>query len=231
MAHTICAATAGIAWHQTFPNMLSADPLDMAHSDLVVVWGANPSTSNTHLTPLLTAARARGAAVVVIDPRRTPTAARADLHLAVRPGTDAVLGLALATELDRLGAVDRDFCRAHADGWDEYLAAAADRDAADAAAVCGVDPADITALARLVGHPASRDAAGGVGHGAQPQRRGRHPGRARPVGAGRAVRPTGRRGPELHVGRGPGRPGRHATRTARPGRHGDLPPSRPGCST
>ncbi len=150
VAHTICAATAGIAWHQTFPNMLSADPLDLAHSDLVVVWGANPSTSNTHLTPLLTAARARGAAVVVIDPRRTPTAARADLHLAVRPGTDAVLGLALATELDRLGAVDRDFCRAHADGWEEYLAAAADRDAADAAAVCGVDPADITALARLV---------------------------------------------------------------------------------
>ena len=97
VAHTICAATASIAWHATFPNMASADPLDVTHSDLVVVWGANPSASNTHMTPMLDAARQRGAAVVVIDPRRTPTAAKAQLHLSVRPGTDDALALSFTT--------------------------------------------------------------------------------------------------------------------------------------
>ena len=170
VAHTICAATAGIAWHQTFPNMLSADPLDLAHSDLVVIWGANPSTSNTHLTPLLTAARRRGAAVVVIDPRRTPTAARADLHLAVRPGTDAVLGLALAAELERLGLVDRAFCSAHAEGTDDYLTAAREWNVDRAAEVCGVPATDITALADLVGR--RRPGALRVGWGLERNRNG-----------------------------------------------------------
>lgn len=151
VAHTICAATAGIAWHATFPNMVSADPLDVAHSDLVVIWGANPSTSNTHLTPLLTTARRRGTAVVVIDPRRTPTAARADVHLAVRPGTDAALGLALAHELHRLGRVDRSFCGAHVDGVDAYLTATAEWTAERAAEVCGIPATQITMLAELVG--------------------------------------------------------------------------------
>jgi anaerobic selenocysteine-containing dehydrogenase len=152
VAHTICAATASIAWHATFPDMASADPLDIAHSELVVVWGANPSVSNTHLTPLLTDARARGAAVVVIDPRRTPTAARADLHLAVRPGTDAALALAVAHELDRLQLVDRAFCDAHADGVDEHLAAAREWSPSRAAEVCDVDAGAITELAELIGH-------------------------------------------------------------------------------
>ncbi|HNG23505.1 MAG TPA: molybdopterin-dependent oxidoreductase [Microthrixaceae bacterium] len=151
VAHTICAYTAAIAWHSTFPNMASADPLDVAHSDLVVIWGANPSTSNTHLTPLLTEARGRGAAVVGIDPRRTPTAARADRHLAVRPGTDDVLALATAAELDRLGLVDRSFCDANAEGAEELLAAARAWTPSTAAEVCGVDASAITELAELVG--------------------------------------------------------------------------------
>lgn len=150
VAHTICAATAGIAWHATFPGMAAADPADLDHSELVVLWGANPSASNTHLTPLLTAARKRGAAVVVIDPRRTPTAARADLHLAPLPGTDAALGLALAAELDRTGRVDRAFCDAHASGTDEYLDAAREWPAERAAEVCGVPAEEIRTLAELV---------------------------------------------------------------------------------
>jgi anaerobic selenocysteine-containing dehydrogenase len=150
VAHTICAATAGIAWHATFPNMASADPLDLVHSDLVVLWGANPSASNTHLTPLLTAARKRGAAVVVVDPRRTPTAARSDLHVAVRPGTDAALGLALAAELERRDLVNRAFCDDHADGTDEYLAAARSWTVERTAEVCGVPGSQIEELAELV---------------------------------------------------------------------------------
>ena len=149
--HTICAATAHAAWETTFPGMASADAADIAHSDLVVVWGANPSVSNTHLTPLLVDARRRGAAVVVVDPRRTPTAARADVHLPVRPGTDVVLALAVAAELDRLGLVDAAFCANHAEGHEEFRRAAAEWSVARAAGVCGLDVGDVRRLAELVG--------------------------------------------------------------------------------
>lgn len=151
VAHTICAMTAGAAWHQTFPGMLSADPVDVDRAALVVVWGANPSVANTHLTPALVRARRRGAPVVVIDPRRTRTAARADRHVALRPGTDAALGLAVAAELDRLGLVDRDFTDRHARGTEEYLEAAAPWTPERAAEVCGIDPGEVTALAELIG--------------------------------------------------------------------------------
>ena len=87
--------------------MFSADPLDVAHSQLVVVWGANPTVSNIHFPPIVTKAqREHGATLVVVDPRRTAMAARADLHLAVRPGTDVVLAYAVAHELERQGLLD-----------------------------------------------------------------------------------------------------------------------------
>ncbi len=84
--HTICAATTGRAWAMTFGSMPGADLFDVVHAQLVVVWGANPAISNTHFPPLVQHARANGGVVVVVDPRRTAMAKRADLHLAVRPG-------------------------------------------------------------------------------------------------------------------------------------------------
>ena len=102
--HTVCAATHGAAYHVVFGSMFSADPVDVVHSQLIVVWGANPTVSNIHFPPLVTRAqREHGATVVVVDPRRTAMAGRADLHLAVRPGTDVVLAYAVADELERQG--------------------------------------------------------------------------------------------------------------------------------
>ncbi len=148
--HTICAATAGRAWDLTFGAMPGADLLDVVHAQLVVVWGANPAISNTHFPPLVNQARRNGAAVVVVDPRRTAMAKRADLHLAVRPGTDVVLAMAVAAELDRRGQVDREFTDAHVVGVDEYLAACRERSLDEAAAICGVEPVEIQALVELL---------------------------------------------------------------------------------
>ena len=121
------------------------------HAQLVVVWGANPAIANTHFPPLVQQARGNGAALVVVDPRRTGMAKRADLHLAVRPGTDVVLAMAVARELDRRGAVDRAFTDAHADGVDEYLGRLRGLDSLDRAAeVCGLDLADIVAFVDLL---------------------------------------------------------------------------------
>ena len=120
--HTVCAATYGAAYHVVFGDMFSADPLDVVHSQLIVVWGANPTVSNIHFPPMVTRAqREHGATVVVVDPRRTAMATRADLHLAVRPGTDVVLAYAVAPELERQGLLATEFLAEHATGVEEFL--------------------------------------------------------------------------------------------------------------
>jgi anaerobic selenocysteine-containing dehydrogenase len=68
---------------------------DYRYARLIIVWGANPSSSGIHLIPHIKAAQAAGAALVVIDPRRTNLARQADIHLAVEPGTDVVVALAM----------------------------------------------------------------------------------------------------------------------------------------
>jgi len=145
--HTICAETMGAAWQSVYGEMASADPRDVVHSKLVVIWGANPTVSNTHFPPLVQQAVADGAKVVVIDPRRTAMAKRADLHLAIRPGTDTVLAFAIANQWASNGRLDREFFAAHATGAEEFLAAAAEWSVERAAAVTGLEAADIVTLA------------------------------------------------------------------------------------
>lgn len=143
--HTICAHTMGLAWDSVYGDMASADPLDVVHSKLVVVWGANPTVSNTHFPPLVRQAAAAGAKVVVIDPRRTAMAKRADLHLAVRPGTDVVLAHTIARHWHTTGRLDLDAIAA--EGAAEFLAESDEWTTERAAEVCGLSEADIVTLA------------------------------------------------------------------------------------
>ena len=150
--HTVCAATHHAAYGSTFGAMLSSDPLDIVHAKLIVLWGANPTVSNTHLLPLITRAqRENGARLVVIDPRATGVTRRADLHLPVRPGTDVVLAYAIANELESRDLLAHEFVADHASGVDEFLAAAREFPVARAAEICAVDPCAITELAQLWG--------------------------------------------------------------------------------
>ncbi len=171
--HSICAAINTEAFASVYDGMGSADPRDVVNADLVVVWGANPTVSNTHFPPLVRRARTRGARVVVIDPRTTAMAARADLHLAIRPGTDVALALAVANEWAVHGMVDRAFAEAHAEGVDTFLAAASEWTIERAAATCGVAAGDIRRLAEWwgttrpamlrIGWGLERNANGGAG--------------------------------------------------------------------
>lgn len=77
-----------------------------------------------HLMPYINAARRRGARLVVIDPRRVPVARKADLHLAIKPGTDVVLAWALAAELERRGGLDHAGIAQHVLGAETFLTAA-----------------------------------------------------------------------------------------------------------
>lgn len=137
--HSICAATYGAAWRQMYRGMESANPLHVADARLLVVWGANPNVSNTHLVPLVNEMVSRGGKLIVVDPRRIGVADRADLHLQIRPGTDAVLALAAIAELERRGAHDADFLSRHAVGVDEIMRVAREWSVERAAQRCGVD--------------------------------------------------------------------------------------------
>src|SRR4029078_2758400 len=90
----------------------------------MVGWGCNPPASGIHLVSHIKKAQKDGAKLVVIDPRRTPLARQADLHLAVNPGADLPVATPMLRELFRNGQADRDFLAAHANGADELEAAA-----------------------------------------------------------------------------------------------------------
>jgi anaerobic selenocysteine-containing dehydrogenase len=139
---------------------LFGDPLaipvpDLDRTDLLVVLGGNPRVSNGSLLTApdlpgrLTALQRRGGRLVVVDPARTRTAERADLHLAVRPGSDALLLFAVVHTLAEEGLVDLgDHLAGHVTGVDDVLALSAPFAPERVAAACGIDAAAIRSLAR-----------------------------------------------------------------------------------
>jgi anaerobic selenocysteine-containing dehydrogenase len=118
LARTVCAAPTGAANQALYGKMPGVTYADYVHARLIVLWGVNPSTTGIHLVPSVREARRRGARLVVIDPRATPLAHGADLHLAVRPGTDLVVALAVHRHLFDQGLADEGFLAAYAAGAD-----------------------------------------------------------------------------------------------------------------
>ena len=127
---------------------------DHERSSLLVLFGSNPVVSHGHSNAIpdpvrrLREHRARGE-LWVVDPRRTETAALADRHLQIRPGTDHELLGHLVRELLRDGA-DREFLTDHADDVDELAIAVERFDLARVAERTGVSADDVTALVAAV---------------------------------------------------------------------------------
>lgn len=124
LARTICAVPTGLASQLMYGRMPGVAYQDYAEASLIVIWGANPSASGIHLMPYIKQARERGARLVVVDPRQTPLARQADLHLAVRPGTDLPVALSIGHWLLTSGYADRAFLDAHTSGLEAYAARA-----------------------------------------------------------------------------------------------------------
>src|SRR5712692_7373180 len=143
----LCGGVRTEAWVGTFGSVPGIRPEQIAHARLIIVWGNNVTWSNLHLMPLINRARKAGARLVVVDPRRTVIARRADLHIALRPGTDVVLAWAVAAELERRDGIDRAFVERHVEGFEEFMALARRWSVSEAARVCGVPQDDIRALA------------------------------------------------------------------------------------
>jgi anaerobic selenocysteine-containing dehydrogenase len=149
LLRTVCAAPTGAANQGLYGKMPSISYQDYPEARLIVLWGVNPSTSGIHLVPFVTEARARGAKLVVIDPRGTPLARQADLYLPVKPGTDLAVALAVHRFLFEGGHHDEAFLAAHTTGADRLREKAAEWTFERAAGVSGVSAERIAAFAEM----------------------------------------------------------------------------------
>jgi anaerobic selenocysteine-containing dehydrogenase len=144
----LCGGIRGTAYAGTFGTTPGTPLQQVALSKLIIVWGNNATACNLHLVRQINQAKRNGAKLVVIDPRRVRIAEQAQLHLAVRPGTDVVLAWALAVELESLGAFDHAFIARHVLGFEQYMVAARAFPPERAAEICGVQVDEIRTLAR-----------------------------------------------------------------------------------
>lgn len=118
---------------------------DIADADAVLLVGSNPASTMPPAMQHFDAGRSRGAVHVVIDPRRTPTAAGATLHLQPVPGTDAVLALGMLHLAVHEGLVDTDYVEARTTGFEHARRAAAQWWPDRVESVTGVPVADLRA--------------------------------------------------------------------------------------
>ena len=143
----LCGGIRTEAWLGTYGPAPGIRPEQVAHARLVIAWGNNVTWSNLHLTPVINQARRAGGRLVVVDPRRIKIAEQADLHIALRPGTDVVLAWAVTAELERRGGLDRAFIERHVLGFEEYMERVRRVSLAEAARICGVPEVQIRQLA------------------------------------------------------------------------------------
>lgn len=148
LARTFCAANTGAAWNAVFGDLPGADPIDVRESDAIVLWGVNPSVSGIHLVPWVREARAKGAFLAVIDPRRTPLAREADLHLPVLPGSDVAVAMAMVRVAYEENWLDREFVQRWTRGGEELLKSACT--VQEASSLSGVSGDAIRALPRIL---------------------------------------------------------------------------------
>jgi anaerobic selenocysteine-containing dehydrogenase len=159
---TICSEAGGVALKSVYGIKLGTPPQDFAHAGLIIAWGANVHGNNVHLWPFIEEARRKGAKLVVIDPYRTRTAALADEHLAINPGTDAALALGMMRVIFSMGLEDCEYIARCTMGFDELKAHALRPEYSldNVAAATGISAETIVRLARAYATAGRSDAKG-----------------------------------------------------------------------
>ena len=176
LERTICSAAGTEAMVQTLGGKVGMKVEFFAESKLILIWGSNSIASNLHFWRHVQQAKRDGARIVCIDPRRTETADKCHEHIALRPGTDAALALALMHELVTHDWLDHDYIAQHTLGWAGLRERALQWPPERAAQVCGIAVQQITDLARDYG--TTRPAAIRLNYGMQRVRGGGNAARA-----------------------------------------------------
>ena len=145
---TICSEAGGQAWNLVYGKKYGTPTEDVRLAKLILAWGANIHGNNIHLWPFVEEARRNGARLIVIDPYRTRTAAVADWHIAIRPGTDAALALGMMHVILNEGLEDRAYIAEMTHGFERLAVRAREYTPERVAAWTGMTAAEIEQLAR-----------------------------------------------------------------------------------
>ncbi len=145
---TICASAGAEALTYTLGAKVGMRVGQFAQSKLILIWGSNSIGSNLHFWRMAQEAKRQGAKLVCIDPRKSETADKCHTHIALKPGTDAALALALMHECIVHNWLDQDYLDRYTVGWDALRARALQWPPQRAAEVCGVPVEQIIELAR-----------------------------------------------------------------------------------
>ena len=152
----LCRSAAAGAYTHAFGLDRAPLPLtDIPLADCLLVVGSNVAECFPVAMQWLWDARDRGAKLIVMDPRETPTARTADLWLAVRPGTDIAVLNAMLRQVIHDGLVDENYIVARTTGWDAVRAAVEEYTPELAERLAGVPAERIVAAARLYGRAAT----------------------------------------------------------------------------
>jgi anaerobic selenocysteine-containing dehydrogenase len=147
---TVCNKAGHVALELAFGTSLQGfDPRTAKDARTILVWGANPSHSAPHQDKVFVQnARQAGAKIIVVDPIAHDTALSADIHLKLRPGTDAALAFAFLNVMRKNGLADQAFIKAHVLGAEALDEAIESMPPSKAEELCGV-PADLIEAAAI----------------------------------------------------------------------------------
>ncbi|MCG8638644.1 MAG: molybdopterin oxidoreductase family protein [Desulfobacterales bacterium] len=145
--YTICGPAATAGYHMSLGSGPSTEIQSAAQSDYIIIWGSNTLTTNVHAWPYFKAAQKAGATLAVIDPYRNRTARQADLHVMIKPGTDAALALAMMQVLIDRDLIDHDFISRKTIGFERLKERTSAYTPDRAAKICGLSEEMIVRLA------------------------------------------------------------------------------------
>ena len=144
---SICSMAGGEGLAYTLGGKVGMKVEFFAQSQLIIIWGSNSIGSNLHFWRYAQAAKRDGAKLICIDPRKTETADKCHEHIALLPGTDAALALAIMHDLIVNDWLDHDYIDKHTVGWPALKARALLWHPERAAKVCGIPIEQIKSLA------------------------------------------------------------------------------------
>ena len=167
---SICNASRTLTEEITYGGVTKPD---IGNAQFLIVWGGNPLASHEPFTPReMSRLKKRGGSIVVVDPRKTETAAKADFHLPVRPGRDEILALNMVHVILREGLWDKAFTESWVHGFQPfYKAAIEDRFSPETGEdLTGVAPELVRQVARA--YASSKPASLAMGNGLEHHRVG-----------------------------------------------------------
>ncbi len=153
---TICSSAGGTGYKYSIGAKVGTDTEQFSNAKLIIIWGGNPIASNLHFWMQAQEAKRRGATLVAIDPYRSLTAEKCQIHIALLPGTDSALALGIMHLLIRDGLLDHDYIAKYTLGFEQLKERVAEWGPEKTADTCGIEVVQLEALAKLYGEAAMR---------------------------------------------------------------------------